>query len=88
VFANAFQYKQQIKPVHDYTIKLGQTLLIYSAYGKGFGNSRAPTKGSYQKSKMRKEIIRRRKTTLYPYMEVNMIIKDPKTRQKGPLVFI
>jgi predicted DNA binding CopG/RHH family protein len=69
-------YKRIIKPVHDYIIKHGQRLLIYSAYGKGFGNPRAPPRSSYQKSKMSQELSVRRKTTLYPNIEVNMTIKD------------
>jgi Adenylate and Guanylate cyclase catalytic domain len=73
------QYKQIIRPVHDFTIKHGQTLLIYSAYGKDFGNPRPPTKGSYQRSKLNSEIIKSRKTTLYPLIEVEMYIKDSKS---------
>ena len=72
------EYKQIIKPVHDFTIKHGQTMLIYSAYGKGFGNPKHPTKGAAQRSKMGEEIIKRQKTTLYPFVEVGLTIKDPK----------
>jgi hypothetical protein len=67
-------YKQIIKPVHDYSIKHGQTLLLYSAYGKGFGNPTPPIKGAYQRSKMKREILRQRKTTLYPLIQVNMTV--------------
>jgi hypothetical protein len=72
------QYKQIIKPLHDYTIKHGQTLLIYSAYGKGFGNSKVPIKASYQKSRMAREVNKLRKKAIYPFIEVSMIIKDAK----------
>ncbi len=52
-------YASIIKPVHDFTIKHGMTLLIYSAYdGKTFGNPKHPTKGEAQKSKWGKEILR------------------------------
>jgi len=73
------EYKQIIKPLHDYSIKHGQSLLIYSAYGKGFGNPAAPTGGSYQRSRIDKEIVRLINKTIYPYIEVNMVIKDPNT---------
>jgi hypothetical protein len=73
------EYKQIIKPLHDYSIKHGQSLLIYSAYGKGFGNPAAPTGGSYQRSRMDKEIVRLINKTIYPYIEVNMVIRDPNT---------
>ena len=73
------EYRLMIKPVHDFTIKHGQTMLIYSAYGKGFGNPKHPTKGEALRSKMGEEIIKRQKTTLYPFVEVELTIKDPKT---------
>jgi hypothetical protein len=69
-------YKKTIKPVHDYSIKHGQTLLLYSVYGKGFGNPRPPVKGSFQRSKMGREVERLRKTTLYPKLEMSIIMKD------------
>lgn len=72
------QYKQIIKPLHDYSIKHGQTLLVYSACGQGYGNPRVPAKHSFQRSRMSHELIKRRKTTLYPYMEVNISIEDPE----------
>jgi predicted DNA binding CopG/RHH family protein len=72
------RYKQIIRPLHDYTIKHGQSLLIYSAYGKGFGNSKVPTKASYQKSRMAREVNKLRKKAIYTSIEVNMTIKDPK----------
>lgn len=70
------EYRQIIKPVHDFVLKHNQTILIYSAYGTGFGNSKPPTKGAYQQSKMAKEILKLRKTTLYPFIEVFLTIKD------------
>lgn len=73
------EYRLIIKPVHDFTIKHGQTMLIYSAYGKGFGNPKHPTKGAALRSKMGEEIVKRIKTTLYPFIEVFLTIKDPKT---------
>jgi hypothetical protein len=71
-------YKKMIKPVHDYSIKHGQTLLLYSVYGKGFGNPKPPVKGSFQKSRMGREVERLRKTTLYPRVEIGMIMKNPQ----------
>lgn len=73
------EYRQMIKPVHDFTIKHGQTMLVYSAYGKGFGNPKHPSKGAALRSKMGEEIVKRQKTTLYPFIEVDLTIKDPKT---------
>jgi hypothetical protein len=44
------QYKQIIRPLYDYTTKHSQKLFLYSAYGKGFGNPKLPTKRSHQMS--------------------------------------
>ena len=73
------EYRLTIKPVHDFTIKHGQTMLIYTAYGDGFGNPKHPTKGAAQRSKMGEEVIKRQQTTLYPFVEVDIEILDPKS---------
>src|SRR5574340_1117141 len=52
------EYLKFIKPVHDFTLKHGKTMLIYSAYGEGFGNSKHPSKGAALASKM-EEFIKR-----------------------------
>lgn len=70
------EYKRIIKPIHDYSIKHGQTLLLYSIYGEGFGNSKAPVKGSFQRTKAGRELQRIQKTTLYPSIEVSMRLED------------
>jgi len=73
------EYKQYIKPVHDFTIKHGQTILVYSAYGKGFGNPKHPTKGKAERSKIGEEYLRMQKTTLYSKIIVDLTIKNSKT---------
>jgi hypothetical protein len=71
------EYRKIIKPVHDFTIKHGQTMLVYSAHGPGFGNSQHPTKGAAERSKYGEEILKMQKTTLYPNLEVHLTITDP-----------
>ena len=71
------EYQQMIKPVHDFTLKHGKTMLVYSAYGKGYGNPEHPSKGAAQRSKMGEELLKRNKTTLYPFVEVEISLKDP-----------
>jgi hypothetical protein len=73
------EYQQIIKPVHDFALKHGKTMLLYSAYGNGFGNSKHPTKGAVQRSKIGEEFLQKSKTTLYPFVEIEITIKDPKT---------
>ncbi len=71
------EYKIMIKPMHDYVIKHGQTLLLYSVYGNGVGNPNVPTKNLYQRSKMTREIMRRRLDTVYNKVDVTLEIKEP-----------
>jgi hypothetical protein len=71
-------YRKVIKPVHDFTLKHGHTILVYSAYGDDFGNPKHPTKGEATRSKYGDEIIKMQKTTTYPLLEVNLTILDPK----------
>lgn len=73
------EYKKIIRPVHDYTIKHGTTMLIYSAFGEGFGNPRNPTKGVADKSRMGQEIPKIQKSTLYPFASVTLSIQNPDT---------
>ncbi len=73
------EYHKFVKPVHDFEIKHGQTILLYSAYSDDFGNPQHPTKGAAQRSKYGEELIKMQKTTTYPYLEVNLTVLDPKT---------
>lgn len=71
-------YKQILRPVQKYKIKHGQTISLYSAYDKGFGNPRPPAtelliKKNSQNTKFPIEV------TIYPNMEVNITIKSPKS---------
>ena len=72
------EYKVMIQPLHDYTIKHGQTLLLYSVYGNGIGNPNMPTKNLYQRSKMSREMMKRKLNTVYDKIDVALTIRDPK----------
>ena len=72
-------YKQILRPVQKYRIKHGQTISLYSAYDKRFGNPRPPAtelsvKKDSQNMKFPIEV------TIYPNMEVNITIKSPKSQ--------
>ncbi len=72
------EYKVLIKPLHDYTIKHGQTMLLYSVYGNGVGNPRMPARRSYQRSKIAMELTKRRLIMRYSKMDVSLTITDHK----------
>ena len=72
------EYRGIIKPVHDVILKHGTTMLLYSAYGDGFGNSKHPEKGASIRSKYGEEILRLQKTTMYPSIDLILTVMDPK----------
>lgn len=71
-------YRKIINPVHDFKIKHGKILLVYSVYGDGFGNPIHPTKNAVEGSKYSEEINKLQKTAIYPSLEVELTILDPK----------
>ncbi len=73
------EYRDIIKPVHDFVLKHGTTMLVYSAYGEGFGNKKHPSKGALMRSKYGDEIVKLQKTTLYNTIDVDLTVLDPKT---------
>jgi hypothetical protein len=74
-------YKQILRPIYHYNIKHGQTISLFSAYDKGFGNPRQPSKGPTEKIKPHDGGEGFSKAvTIYPYMEVNITIKSPKSQ--------
>jgi len=75
----SYEYKKIIKPLHDYSTKHGQNLLVYSVYGSGFGNPHLPLRGAVQRSKIAREMTKLRKMTIYPHIGVHVTITDAKT---------
>ncbi len=72
------EYRSIIKPVHDVVLKHGTTMLLYSVYGDGFGNSKHPEKGASIRSKYGEEVLRLQKTTLYPSIDLVLTVLDPE----------
>lgn len=70
------QFRQIVKPVHDYTLKHGITMLVYSAYGLNFGNPKPPTQNQSQTSKMKDELERLQNSVFYTSLEVNLTLKN------------
>ena len=71
-------YRKIIHPVHDFRIKHGKVLLVYSAYGKEFGNPAHPTKNAVEGSKYSEEINKLKKSAIYSSLEVELTVLDPK----------
>jgi Adenylate and Guanylate cyclase catalytic domain len=74
-------YKQILRPIQKYTIKHGQTISLYSAYDKEFGNPRPPAnKSSLGKKIYGTDTKYHPLVTIYPYMEINITIKNAKSQ--------
>jgi hypothetical protein len=73
------EYKELIKPMHDYKMKDGKQILLYSVYGNGVGNPKMPTKSLYQRSKVRGETKKMGSMMIYDKIDVTFTITDPET---------
>ena len=72
------EYKIWIHLLHDFPIKYGRTILVYSVYGNRVGNRKSP-KNPDQRSKMAEELAKRRATTIYNNIDVTLTITDPRS---------
>ena len=70
-------YKKIIHKIEELVIKHGKPLSIYSVCGETFGNQRIPKKAKEQG--VRKEFARSNEDTLYPKIQNEITILDPKT---------
>jgi len=73
------EYKDLIKPVHDYKMKDGKLVLIYSVCGDGVGNPHRPKKGLYQRRMMKKYLEKTKDAIAHKNIEVILTVTDPKT---------
>ncbi|MDH3677090.1 MAG: hypothetical protein OEQ12_02180 [Nitrosopumilus sp.] len=65
-------YEKMIHPLHNFGIKHGENLLIYSAYGEGFGNSVLPK----EKIKITHKILDSEKNVKCEKMVFDVILKE------------
>jgi len=73
------EYKKIIHPVHDYQIKHGQKMLIYSIHGNNFGNPKRPLRGLHVEDKLVKSTNTMKNKISVNKAEINLFLKEPKT---------
>ncbi len=73
------EYRELIKPVHDYVMKDGKVILLYSAYGDSVGNASMPKKNLYQKRMIRGNANTINGSCMFNKIEVTLRIADQKT---------
>jgi hypothetical protein len=76
VLRESDEYRQLIKPIHDYKMKDGKTILLYSVYGDGVGNPELPKKGILQRSKLKKYRQTMGDKIIHSKIEVELTVKD------------
>jgi hypothetical protein len=73
-------FKKIIHPLHDYKIKHGDVIFLYSVYDDSIGNSKMPSKGTAGEINSIKEIHTRRKTIVYNNVQYTVKLKDQHTK--------
>ena len=71
-------FKKIIHPLHDYEIKHGDVILLYSAYDDAFGNSNRPKKGIKKNEKIFEDVYDLTKPISYENVNFTLKLKDPK----------
>lgn len=72
-------YKKIIHPIHDYTIKHQEVILIHSVYGENFGNPNQPKMETGKRIDQSSKIFELRKSISFKYLEFNLSLRDPET---------
>jgi hypothetical protein len=73
------EYRSILHPIGDYSIKHGEKILIYNAYGDGFGNKKSPQGEKVQKSAALEENQKTVSRFNYSSIAVTLDIKNPLT---------
>ena len=66
-------YEKNLHPLHNFGIKHGENLLVYSAFGEGYGNPTFPK----EKIKIKPKVLDSEKNSQCEKMTFNVILKDP-----------
>ena len=72
-------YKKFIFPLHDYQIKHGQTILLYSMVSETIGNPKRPTKGFIEEPKFRQKLLNSKKKVTNLNVKLDYTLKEIET---------
>ena len=73
------EYANILHPIHDYRIKHGQTILLYSVFSSTFGNSERPKKGFVEIPKFRSSLPHLKKIIHHNKIELDYILNNYDT---------
>jgi len=75
------QYRNILHPLHDYQIKHGDTLLVYSVYDKLFGNPNKPQRGLTEQTQRTEKISEKTNKIQYDKIEMTVSLKNIQKNQ-------
>ena len=73
------EYANTIFPLHDYEIKHGQTILLYSMFSETIGNPKRPKKGFIEESKFRQTLHEMKNDVRHTKVKLRYVLEDFKT---------
>ena len=72
------EYTKTIFPLHDYEIKHGQTILLYSMFSEIIGNPKRPKKGFIEESKFRQILHEVKNDVRHTKVKLRYVLEDFK----------
>lgn len=73
------EYAKTIFPLHNYEIKHGQTILLYSMFSEMIGNPKRPKKGFIEESKFRQTLHDIKNDVRHTRVKLRYVLEDFKT---------
>jgi len=73
------EYAETIFPLHDYKIKHGQTILLYSMFSETIGNPKRPKKGFIAEPRFRQKLYELKNNIRYTRVKLTYVLEDLKT---------
>ena len=73
------EYEKTIFPLHDYQIKHGQTILLYSMFSEILGNPKRPKKGFIEESKFRQTLHQIKNDVRHTKVRLRYVLEYSKT---------
>jgi len=73
------EYEKIVFPLHDYEIKHGQTILLYSMISEKIGNPKRPKKGFIEESKFRQKLHEIKNNIRHTKVKLRYVLEDFKT---------
>ena len=75
------EYEKIIFPAHDYKIKHGQTILLYSLFSNIYGNPKRPKKGFVEEAQFRQKLPEIKNNMEHTKVNLKYVLTDVNTKR-------